>query len=199
MIWQPREAQAVWDIWDIVRAIGRTLQASGACSSALQRGQFFQDFIPRLQRKERDGKHGEQGGSERTSTGTLPCSRHGHTTSGCHLSNMGTHAPVALERLFQQGPFHLPISDPSTVPAPSRAPRGAGHAPQTRSFLPGARKAPGTTRSWGSGCCSMACPEQEHHLNFQGEGALHKAFQAIKIVSKAPILFPCKTKLTKLH
>lgn len=129
MIGQPREAQAVWDIWDIVRAIGWTLQASGACSSALQRGQFFQDFIPRLQRKERDGKHGEQGGSERTSTGTLPRSRHGHTASGCHLSNVGTHAPVALERLFQQGPFHLPISDPSTVPAPSRAPRGAGHAP----------------------------------------------------------------------
>lgn len=45
----------------------------------------------------------------------------------------------------------------------------------------------------------MGCPEQEHHLNFEGEGALHKAFQAIKIISKASILFPCKTKLTKLH
>lgn len=118
---------------------------------------------------------GNKGGSERTSTETLPCSQHGHDTAGA-TSARRARTPWGDRGAFparssgalpaHAAPaFHLPFSDPSTVPAPQRAPWGAGHTPQSPSFLPGARKAPGTTRSWGSGRCSIACPEQGQHPN----------------------------------
>lgn len=140
------------------------------------------------------------------SKGDLKEQAQGH----CHAHGTATPPPGATSatwahtRRWHWSGFSSkdPSTSPSLTPARSQHPAehpGVQGTHQTCSFLPGARKAPGTTRSWGSGCCSMACPEQEHHLNFQAEGALHKAFQAIKIISKAPILFPCKTKLTKLH
>lgn len=147
MIWQPREAQAVWDIWDIVRAIGWTLRAFRACSSALQRGQFFQDFIPRLQRKERDGKHGEQGGSERTSTGTLPCSRHGHTTPPPGATS-ATWAQTVLRWHWSGFSSKDPSTSPSLTPARSQHPaehpgvQGTHHRPTAFFQEPGRHQAP---------------------------------------------------------
>lgn len=184
--------------------------------SAAERS-ILQDYIPWLQRKERDGKHGDKEGSERTSTETLPCSQHGHHTSGCyhtpgchhtsgchhtagcHLSTTGT-LQVAFPTRSSQAlpsrtapPFHLPISDPSRVPPPRGAPWGAGHPPQS----PGRQQAAPTTGAPFHGLPRMGWAPGSG--GFQGERALHKAFQTARTGPKAPILFLCKTKPTKLH
>lgn len=93
-----------------------------------------------------------------------------------------------------------PSTSPSLTPAPQRAPWGAGHTPQSPSFLPGARKAPGTTCSWGCGCCSIACPEQDQHPNlglFRVKG-LSLSLPDSPNWSKPPILAkPTRPKCTE--
>lgn len=180
----------------------------GAHSSTLQKGQIFQIIFHGYKGRRGMGNTGTKGDlkeqaqvsamlTARPHQPRVPPQQGGHR----HLGRTGVAFPARSSRVLPSRtapPFLLPISDPSTAPAPSRAPRGAGQAPRTPSFLPGSRKAPGTTRSWGFSCSSVACSEQDP-LNFQGEGALHKAFQTAKIGPKAPILFPCRTKPTKLH
>lgn len=95
-----------------------------------------------------------------------------------------------------------PSTSPSLTPAARGAPWGAEHTPQSPSSLPGARKAAGSTHSWGSGCCSMACLEQDGHLDlgvFWGKGLCTKPSRQPKLDQRLPSSSPAKTKLTKLH
>lgn len=115
--------------------------------------EFLQDYSPQLQRKERDGRHRDKGdlkeqaqrhchAQSTATTPLVPPQPGGHR----HPGGAGVAFPAWSRGALPSHtapPFHLPFSDPSTVPAPQRAPWGAGHTPQSPSFLPGARKAPG--------------------------------------------------------
>lgn len=171
----------------------------GAFLNAAER-EFYQDYIPRLQRKERDGKHRDKGGSERTSTETLPCSQHGHNTAGATSATLEGQSGFSSVEQWGSAiphcpPFHLPFSDPST-PKSTLGCRAHTTEPQFSSRSQESTRHHLQLGLWLLFHCLPRTGPAPKSGAFQGEGAFTKSSRQPKLVQTS---HPCKTNPTKVH